>query len=519
MICALAGCSSGVASVQAHVDFEQRGVVLTVTSEGKNTFTALGASCAAGGETPCTMFVPGGLLQGGWNALPIQTKRRTDGPVAARFYVGPELFEADCDVSASRMSADASELTYDVACTFADGFSGELAGVPMVEGRGSVAASKCLGDLESLRIALERPLLRGTLPLDVVNEAGGRVRHPIPVAVPAPVVQVSIDDWASSWFEEELPLRLRAEPGANLFVDGTQVQTGDGVSVIVPVKLQRGTNRVTVEARRPGHAPAIHTLEVEGRYPDTPLLLDQTFHGPLTTTAESLVLSGRTHPKAKLYLNGRLVGHRRGRFRVDAYLEEGKNEIQLLAVVERRKDTEARPLSRIDIEVHRELELDPRLVEEARAAVKRPKVTLLADVASDPWAHTGDFTSFPMRIDEIVESPSLDGSCSALVEGTACTRRVSGHVMVGWRISRAWTCVGDEVPVVVEYDACLGAEEGDDVQVDGTVEGALGGRFRGITVERARITASSVEKLPLTEALPQDRWPNPLPSLLARGSR
>ncbi len=519
MIGALAGCSSGIASVQTQVDLEQRGVVLTVTSEGKNTFTALGASCEARAETSCAMFIPGKLLQGGWNTLPIQTKRRTDGPLAARFYVGEELFAAECDVSTSRLSADASELTYDVACTFAEGFSGELAGVPMAGGRGSVSASKCLGDLEHLRIALERPLLRGTLPLDVVNEAGGRVPHPIPVAVPAPVVQVSIDDWASPWFEEELPLRLRVEPGATLFVDGIQVQTDGDMSVTVPVKLQRGTNRVVVEGRRPGHASAIHTLEVEGRYPDTPLLLDQTFDGPLTTTAESLALSGETHPKAKLYLNGRLVGHRRGRFKVDNYLEEGKNEIQLLAVVEVRKGTEARPLSRIDIEVHRELELDPRLVEVAQTAVKRPEEIPLSSVADDPWAHTGEFTSFPMRIDQIVESPSLDGSCSALVEGTACTRRVSGHVMVGWRVARAWACVGDELPVVVEYDACMGAEEGDDVQVEGKVEGALGGRFRGITAERARITADSVEKLPLTETLPREHWPEPLPSLLARGTR
>lgn len=515
------GCSSGWAEVQSDIDLDKRGVNLTVASEGTNTFAALGAECEAKSDAPCTLFVPARLLQGGWNDLPLQTKRRTDDPVSVRFYVGEALFSADCDVSASRLSPDPGELLYDVNCRFAEGFSGELDGVPMPGGKGTVAASRCLGDVETLEVELDRPLLRGEVPLDVVNESGGRMRHPLAVAVPAPVVQVSLDDWASPWFEKELPLRLRAEPGAKLFVNGTQIEAGDGMSVTVPVALERGMNRVRVEARRPGHAPAVHDLEVEARHPDTPLLVDQVFDGVHRTDAENLRLTGRTHPKAKLYLNGRLVDHRRGRFDVETYLEEGKNEIQLLAVVERRKGLESRPLSRWDAEVIREAVIDPRLVGAAvgESTGGRGEEVALEVVATDPWDHIDGFVRFPMRIVEIVESPSLDGSCSALIEGTACTLRAAGNVMVGWGVQRAWTCVGDEVPVVVEYDECLGAEEGDDVQVEGVVVGALGGRFRGITVDRPRLTADRVEALPRSELVPRASWPKPLPSLLAKGTR
>ncbi len=494
-------------------------VTLVLHSEGRNTFSALGESCKAKSASSCTLGLPARLVQGGWNSLPIETARRTDEPVQARFYVGEDVFGADCTVAASRLSPDPAEMLFDVSCRFPEGFHGELGGAPLQGGRGTIAARECLGDVEALDVDLSRPLLRGALPLDVVNEGGGRLRRLLPVAVPAPVVQVSLDDWASPWFEETLPLRLRAEPGATLHVNGSQVQAGDGMSVTVEIPLQRGPNTVRVEARRAGHAPAVHVLSVEGRFPDTPLLLDQVFDGPVETDAESLTLTGRTDPMAKLYLDGRPMDHRRGRFALERPLEEGKNDIQLLAVVERRPGQEPRALTRIDIEAHRTPTRDPRLAEALREMEATPQLVPLADVAADPWDHLQATLRFPMRIREIVESPSMDGSCSALVSGAACAERVTGLVMAGWGIERSWVCVGDEVPVVVEYARCLQAEEGDDVEVVGVVVGALGGRDRGVTVDRARIEGLDVRLLPRSEDLPRATWPKPLPRLLAEGRR
>lgn len=512
----LAGCSSGIATTEASVDGAQGGVTLTVTTEGKNTFGAHGVECTARGDESCTLFLPAKVLQGGWNELTLETKRRTDEPVVARFYVGEELFAADCSAAASKLSPDPAEMEVHVTCRFPEGFRGELDGEPMTGGSGTIAADRCVGDVPTLAVDLERPLLRGAVPLDVVNEAGGRMRRPLPVPVPAPVVQVAVDDWADPWFEEELPLRLRAEPGATLHVDGTQIAAGDGMSVTVPVAIARGANTVTVEARRPGRAPAVHVLSIEGRYPDTPLHLDQTFDGPVTTTEPLLELTGTTHPRAKLYLSGRLMDHTDGRFALLAEIEEGRNDVQLLAVVDRAEGQDARPLTRIDIEVFREASAAAQARRDARP---RGKEVALSAVAADPWEHVDARVRFPMTLDEIVQTPSLDGRCSALLNGTACTRRVSAPVMIGWSIRKAWVCTGDEVPIVVEAKTCPGAEPGDELEVAGTVAGALAGRHRGVTRDRPRVVGESFELLPPSEDLPRAEWPKPLPRLLAEGTR
>ncbi len=490
-----------------------------MNTEGRNTFAALGVSCEAKGGASCELTLPAHLVQAGWNSLPIQTDRRTDAPVEGRFYVGGELFSADCEVVASSPSADPSELLFDISCSFDEGFHGELMGKPLESGRGTIAGRDCLGDVESLDVDLSRPLLRGAIPLDVVNEGGGRMRRGLPVGVPAPVVQVSIDDWSSPWFEKELPLRIRAEAGSTLYVNESEVETGDGTSVTVPIALTRGANSIVVEARRVGFASAKQTLMIEGRHPATPLLLDQEFDGPLRTARQMLRLSGATHRKAKLYLDGRLLDHRGGRFDTEVYLEEGKNEIQLLAVVEEGRGVSPRKLTRIDIEVHRESTLDPRLTRALRKMESTPDLVPLRAVAEDPWAHLNETLRFPMRIGAIVESPSMDGSCSALIDGLACTERVSAYVMVGWEVKRSWVCVGDEVPVMVEYDRCLSSEGGDDVEVVGTVIGALGGRSRGITVDRAHIDGLQIEELPRSEEISRKNWPKPVPDLLGKGRR
>lgn len=510
----LLGCSSGSVSVSAVTDPTLPGVRLTVQSEGKNTFSMHGASCTAEAEASCQLAVPASMLQPGWNTLTLETDRRTDDPVEVVVHVGEELFPRDCTVTAQHVSPDPTELTYDVLCRFPTGFSGELAGRPLVDGRGTVAATGCVGPVEELTVDLDRPLLRGAIPLVVVNEAGGRMPRSLPVAVPAPVVQLALGGWAPAWYEAEMPLELRAEEGATVLVNGEPVSLRRGRAT-VQVPVSEGHNAVRVEARMPGRAPTVHQLDVQGLYPQTPLLIDQRFDGPVHTTDRTLRLSGSTLPQAKLYLNSRPLDHRGGFFSVDVPLEEGKNEVSLLAVVDRDGRREPRPLTRVDVLVHRYAQLPPRPGQAAPGKSKEARVTI-GEVGADPWAHLDQPVRFTMTVDEVVQNPSMKGECIARIAGRACTDRVGGDVLIGWGISRGWACVGDEQPVAVEVAAC-DAREGDDALVHGVVRGALGGRVQGVTVDRPRIEGSSFEILPTREALPRERWPDVLPARLGGG--
>ena len=168
------GCSSGRATLQTDVDLTAQGVAITVTTEGKNTFGAHGIECTAKGDSSCDFFLPAKLLQGGWNELTLDTKRRTDEPVVARFYVGEELFAADCSVAASKLSPDPAEMQVHVACRFPEGFWGEVEGKKLDGGSGTLPGDRCLGDVTALQVDPHRPLLRGAVPVDGDHLSGAR---------------------------------------------------------------------------------------------------------------------------------------------------------------------------------------------------------------------------------------------------------------------------------------------------------------------------------------------------------
>lgn len=505
----LTACSAGPASVVAVVDDGIAGARLTFTTEGKNSFTAAGVSCDADTDGSCSILIPAPDLKPGWNEVLVDTKRRTDEPVEARFFVPDALFGRVCTVRQDGITGDPAELVFAVECSFADGFRGSLDGRIMKDGTGEISAMKCLGDLATLDVDLERPLLRGEIPLDVVGRAG-RLRRGIPVAVPAPVVQVALDGWASPWYEESLPLRVDAEPGATVTINGEGHPVSDR-PLTVDIPIAEGPNEVVVVVTLEGHAPARHALSIEGKRA-TPLFLDQSYDSPLTTDRELLPLSGRTHRDAKLYLNGRPVDHRKGRFELDAFLEEGKNDVQLLAVIESSAGRPSRPVTRLDFEVHRVPALEPEVAASAPGA--NPTELAVDTVAADPWAHVGNEIAFPMRIESIAENLSMGGECSSRIEGLACTERVRGPVLLGWSVVRGHVCIGETVPVVVEAAECPRAVEGDDVFITGVVRGALGGRHHGITRDRPSVEARTAHRLPATELLPPERRSRYRPELL-----
>jgi hypothetical protein len=514
----LSACSSGTSSVLAEVDLASGGARLTFQTEGRNTFTAGGVSCEADQAGSCSVLLPAADLLPAWNRLEIETKRRTDERLEARFFISDEFFGRECTVSRNGVTGDPEEMSFDVQCTFAEGFTGSIDGQPMNDGKATVSALRCLGELESLEVDVERPLLRGAIPLDVVGRKGS-LRRGIPVAVPAPLVQVSLEGWATPWFEERISLKLDAEPGAVITVNGepTTASAKDSVATLeVPVSV--GPNEVVVLVSKEGHAPARHALAIEGRYPATPLFLDQTYAAHLTTDRKLLPLSGRTHREAKLYLNGRPVDHRAGRFELDAVLEEGKNDVQLLAVIEASRGRRARSLTRIDFEVLRTTAAPPEFGS-VEPSLPTAELRSLASVAADPWAHVGSRVSFPMRIESISENLSTDGNCSARIEGLACSERVGGPVMLAWSVVQGWVCIGEQSPVVVEAALCPDAVEGDDVQIDGVVRSALGGRYQGMTRDRPSVDATSAVRLPATELLPSEQRERFRPELLEERRR
>ena len=514
----LFGCSAGVSSVVAEVDLAHGGARLTFQTEGRNTFMVGDTSCEADKGGSCSVLLPAADLLPAWNRLEIATKRRTAEPLEVRFFIADEYFGRDCAVTSHGLTGDPEEMTFEVECTFAEGFSGAIDGQPMKDGKATVSAMRCLGDLETLQVDVERPLLRGAIPLDVVGRKSS-LRRGIPVGGPAPLVQVSLEGWASPWFEESVSLKLDAEPGATITVNGEPqtASTKSGVATL-QVPVSKGDNEIVVLVSKEGHAPARHVLAIEGRHPATPLFLDQSYEAQLTTDRALLPLSGRTHRDAKLYLNGRPVDHRAGRFELDAPLEEGKNDVQLLAVIEASRERRARPITRIDFEVTRSVTAPPEFPIDEPAPETGEALSLVT-VAADPWAHVGAKVSFPMRIESIAENLSLDGECSARIEGLACSERVGGPVMLAWSVVQGWVCIGEQSPVVVEASVCPSAVEGDDVQITGVVRGALGGRTQGITRDRPSIDASSASRLPATELLTPERRERFRPELLEERRR
>lgn len=477
-------------------------VRLEFTTEGKNSFTALDEHiCEADKGGTCVVEISTADLQAGWNEIEVGTRRRTGdgGPLIARFFLGEEAFQRRCEVTESG-GPEADTLVYELKCEFDEGFSGLLFGLPLEGGRASVPASQV--PLKGLPedAGVTRPLVVADLPLEVVNRAGAVMSRPLRVVLPLPLVQLSVEGWQDPWYEPELPLRIRAEAGAEILVDGEPVlPTRDGAEFVHVVRSDPGSNEVVVEARREGRHPSRVELRFVSKSPDTPLYLEQPARAEFTTDEPGLRLRGATLPEAKLYLAGRRVDLARdGSFDIVVVLDEGDNDIDLLAVVDPAPGVRQRPPTRRELKVH----LEPDAQEASRSQLAGADPTamskVMGELATDPWRHQGAQVRFPFRIEAASTSLARDG-CVARLEGVACTHEVSRKVRVGFEVRGARACDGEELHAVVELDSCPDVVEGQRVDVVGRVLGGLGGRVGEWTVERPRIAGSQVLPSPFLE--------------------
>ncbi len=502
---ALGGCSAGPASVQSEAAVDAGVVRLEFSTEGKNSFTALGSvSCDAEKEGTCQVEIPVADLQPGWNEIEIDTRRRTggDGPLVARFYVGDEAFARRCDVE--RLGGpDVDSLSYELTCSFPDGFAGRLFDRELTDGKVTVPALDV--PLKGLPedAGVTRPLVVADIPLEVVNRAGGVVARPVRVVLPLPLVQLSVEGWQDPWYEPSLPLRIRAEAGSEILVDGEAVRpTRDGGSFVHTVRADPGPNKVVVEARRAGRHPARVELQFTSKAPDTPLYIDEPGGSEIVTTSSNLTIRGSTLPEAKLYLGGRPVDlGRGGTFEVVVSLNEGDNDVDLLAVVDPGLGVRQRPATRRSFKVH--VTPDPEGREQAEQETFDPTgmSKVLGELRTDPWRHLDALVQFAFRV-ESASTSLAGGSCSAKLEGLACTHSVEQELRVGFDMRLARACDGEELPAVIELDACPDVEVGQRLDVIGRVKGGLGGRVGEWTVERPRIQGLSLSPSPFLEPKP-----------------
>jgi len=493
----LAGCSAGPAEVETESAPDAGLVRFEFSTEGKNAFTVVGHSCEAEEGGGCVLEVPTAELQGGWNEIEVETRRRTGQKEALRaiFFLGDEAFARDCDVTGSSDSGDPDELTFDLECRFEEGFHGELFGELLQDGRTTVRAVDI--PVEEDAGGVERPAARVGLPLFVVNRAGGRWKRPVDVVVPLQLVQLEIQGVRPVLYEQELPLRFRAEEGATVFVNGRQVgEAGRSGRLETRVPIEAGANEVTVEARLEGRVPAVHELSIHGAWPDTPLYIDLPLKDEFATQERAVVVRGTTSPQARLYLSNRPVDFAAdGSFELLVPLEEGDNEVEVMAVVDPEPGVRRRPPTKRTFRIH----CSPRAVGEIERYLSRvPEEEIdqtLAGLGRDPWLHVGERVRFALVVEEAATS-LVDGGCSSRVAGIACTREVTRPVRVAFERRTARACAGEELPAVVELDSCPDLSAGDRVEVVGEVLGGLGGRHGEYTVERPRIAASWIEPAP-----------------------
>lgn len=493
----LAGCAAGPAAVETEAAPDAGLVRFEFSTDGKNGFTVGGHTCEAESGGGCVLEVPTAELQGGWNEIQVETRRRTGGKQAlqAVFFLGDEAFQRDCDVQESSTSGDPDELEFQLSCRFEEGFHGEIFGEQMVEDRATVRAVD-IPVPDGIGGVLQ-PAARVGVPLFVVNRGGGRWKRPVDVVVPLQLVQVAIEGVRPVWYEPVLPLQLTAEQGATIFVDGRQTDPIDREGrVMVDVTIDPGPNTIEVEARMAGRVPAVHRLAVRGSHPDTPLYIDAPTRDEFTTTDKDLVVRGVTSPQARLYLGSRPVDIAPdGSFELLVPLEEGYNEVEVMAVVDPSPGVRRRPPTKRTFQVRSTPK--PSLEVEQFLSVVPPEEIdeTLAGLGADPWVYLGNRVRFAMEVEEIATSLT-DGECAARVAGIACTKEVTRPVQVGFQRRVARACSGDELPAVVELSSCPELTIGDRIEVVGEVLGGLGGRHRGLTVERPRIAASWVKPSP-----------------------
>ena len=484
---------------------ESAGLVrFAFTTAGKNTFGLGDRQCEAAEGAGCEIEVPVAELQGGWSRIPVTTKRATgmDAPLAAEVYLGEAAFPRECtadDVAGLRREDAAIELQ----CTFPDGYHGELFGEALEGGRRRIPVAQLVAtaafDKESGDHwpTPDDPLLVVAIPVEVVNLGGGRLVRAVRVAVPAPFVQFELSGQEAIWFERSMPLSLRAEPGATIKIDGKRVfPKRDGAAFVVDRRIEPGENRLEIRAEMPGRVPSVHTLEIDGRWPGSPLQIDEPIESTLSTDEATLRVRGRTHPKAEVFWGRVPVPVQRdGSFVVDAYLEEGRNDVEVSAFL---AETEYGRLSRKPTTRTFVVDRLPRVTSRALSAsasatAEQLDPVTIGEVAEHPWQTAGERVRFTMRADDVSLFPSEAG-CTASIEGVGCGREETRTAHIGFRDVLARTCVGERHPTFVELDSCPKKEiEGTWVEVDGTVMGGFAGRgVDQTTVVRLRVQGTSV---------------------------
>lgn len=467
-------------------------------TEGKNSFTVAGASCDAPRGGTCAVEVSTADLQAGWNEISIETRRRTgeEEALSARVFVGEEAFRRTCEVTEVG-GPDPRTLVYELACTFDEGFHGVLDGAAMLNGRATIPAAEVEVDEDPAEAGVLRPLVMGRLPVVVTNRAGGEWRRPVGVVVPLPLVQLSVKGWQNPWYEDTMPLRIRAEQGASISIDGESVRPArDGASFTVDAAVKPGPNTIRIEASKAGRVPAKIDLKVRGKAPDTPLYVFEPATDHVVTDQAYVRIRGQTSPDAKLYLANRPMDTGSdGTFDLVVPLDEGDNEVSVLAVVDPSLGVRARPPTKRTFTVVMEARAEPRQRTYTEEEAAETNTAVLVALGKDPWSHVGALVEFPMVVDEMATSLVKDG-CEARLEGDACTHEVERDVRVGFDLVTARACDGDLVPAVVELDHCPTLERGDRLLITGKVLGGLGGRVGQLTVERPRFRATRTAPAP-----------------------
>jgi hypothetical protein len=496
------GCSAGSATVDAYYDQDGGFVRVVCTAEGKNTFRFGSRNCDApeGGE--CRIEIPVGELQGGWNRLPIETDRsiESDGGLVAEVHLGSGAFPRECVVD-EVLGVRREDAAVELRCTFPDGYHGELWGEPLQGGRRRIPTSRIVSQAALDEANRDRwptpddPLLVVDVPVEVVNASGGRFSRPVRVAVPAPFVQFQLSGYERTWFERSVPLRLRAEAGAVITIDGKRVfPKREGEAFVVDRMIDSGENRIEIKAEMEGRVPSLHTVVIEGRWPESPLWIDEPTESEIVTEEGSLRFRGRTHPEAEVFW-GRIpvpVG-RDGTFTVDAYLEEGRNDVEISAFL---AETEygrlvRKPATRTFV-VDRTLPSRSRRIPGAAPPQEELDPLSIGEVAESPWQTSGESVRFVMRADDVDLFPSERG-CTASIDGVGCGREETRTAYIAFQDVQARTCVGERYPTFVEFDFCPKIEEGTWVEVEGTVRGGFAGRGDlQATVVRLRVQGTSV---------------------------
>lgn len=485
---ALAGCSSGPFEWRA--EFHDAALRVTFETRGANTFSILGQSCDAPPKGECSIDIPTAELPGGWAELPITTRRRTarDNP-KLRLHFGENVFPRPCRAELVGGQSELEGPRYAVTCDAVEGFRFSLGGRPMDGNRGEIPLSEVLG-LKGVAPTRSAPVVPRGLPIVVHNRGQGQWPRPLDVAVAPPLAQFRVEGWEDPWFEPTVPLRIRVEPGATLSLDGAAITVpADGGWVDHVLTLGTERQAFTFRSEVPGKAPVEERISIEPKSPLTPLHIDEPAALSVVTTEDWLPIRGRTHPDAVVFLGRQpITVAADGSFSVQAPLEEGQNDVEIVAEIDGAPGRVARPRTTRAFSVLREPKPRPGAKKPAGPPAPRP----FSELASNPASAVGERVAARLRVEDVASTPT-EGGCRTRIEGLACAVEGRGEATIGFESVGAWACMSGDVPVVVEYERCPDLPNGQWVLAVGELSGILGGRRAQVTVARPVIAADFVE--------------------------